>query len=126
MLLCYVMVASLVDAFYLQLEQQAYRQSLDTRIQREADNLLQMTLSSKGMGAVQLVGRLNREIQQSSLLEKGNVNSSQALQVLAQGSVVTARFNMKLLDTFLAGWGDTIGLLVAPDGVVMATNKEEW
>lgn len=202
-LLCSVMVASLVDAFYLQLEQQAYRQSLDTRIQREADNLLQMTLSSKGMGAVQLAGRLNREIQQSSLLEKGNVNSSQALQVLAQGveanhafvtnsagiivrdwdafgrhvvgqdvafrsyfkqamagretvdagvslntgkrmfyvaapvyhdraqgsvvtGVVAARFNMKLLDTFLAGWGDTIGLLVAPDGVVMATNKEEW
>ncbi len=48
----------------------------------------------------------------------------------AQGSditgVVVARYEMALLDTFLAGWGDTIGLLVSPDGVVMASNKSDW
>lgn len=70
-LLLSLMLATLVDAFYLELERQEYRQSLDTRIQREGDNLQQLTLSSKGMGAVQLAGRLNREIQQSSLLERG-------------------------------------------------------
>ncbi len=71
-LLLSLMVATLVDAFYLELERQEYRQSLDTRIQREGDNLQQLTLSSKGMGAVQLAGRLNREIQQASLLERGS------------------------------------------------------
>lgn len=202
-LLLSLMLATLVDAFYLELEQQEYRQSLDTRIQREGDNLQQLTLSSKGMGAVQLAGRLNREIQQSSLLERGELSPSEALQVLAQGvkanhafvtnkagvivrdwdalgrhvvgqdvsfrsyfrqglkgletvdagvslntgkrmiyvaapvshdraqgsditGVVVARYEMALLDTFLAGWGDTIGLLVSPDGVVMASNKSDW
>ncbi|MFM5126201.1 ATP-binding protein [Aeromonas veronii] len=202
-LLLSLMLATLVDAFYLELERQEYRQSLDTRIQREGDNLQQLTLSSKGMGAVQLAGRLNREIQQSSLLERGELSPSEALQVLAQGvkanhafvtnkagvivrdwdalgrhvvgqdvsfrsyfrqglkgletvdagvslntgkrmiyvaapvshdraqgsditGVVVARYEMALLDTFLAGWGDTIGLLVSPDGVVMASNKSDW
>ncbi|PXV55545.1 ATP-binding protein [Aeromonas veronii] len=202
-LLLSLMLATLVDAFYLELERQEYRQSLDTRIQREGDNLQQLTLSSKGMGAVQLAGRLNREIQQSSLLERGELSPSEALQVLAQGvkanhafvtnkagvivrdwdalgrhvvgqdvsfrsyfrqgilgletvdagvslntgkrmiyvaapvshdraqgsditGVVVARYEMALLDTFLAGWGDTIGLLVSPDGVVMASNKNDW
>ncbi|WP_421243657.1 ATP-binding protein [Aeromonas sp. 601019] len=202
-LLLSLMVASLVDAFYLELERQEYRQSLDTRIQREGENLQQLTLSSKGMGAVQLAGRLNREIQQSSLLERGDLSPSEALQVLAQGvkanhafvtnkagvivrdwdalgrhvvgqdvsfrsyfrqgirgmetvdagvslntgkrmiyvaapvshdraqgseisGVVVARYEMTLLDTFLAGWGNTIGLLVSPDGVVMASNKSDW
>ncbi|PTS76305.1 hypothetical protein DBR07_12815 [Aeromonas sp. HMWF036] len=202
-LLLSLMVATLVDAFYLELERQEYRQSLDTRIQREGENLQQLTLSSKGMGAVQLAGRLNREIQQSSLLERGDLSPSEALQVLAQGvkanhafvtnkagvivrdwdalgrhvvgqdvsfrsyfrqglkgletvdagvslntgkrmiyvaapvshdraqgsditGVVVARYEMALLDTFLAGWGDTIGLLVSPDGVVMASNKSDW
>ncbi|MGH1409681.1 MAG: ATP-binding protein [Aeromonas sp.] len=198
-----LMVATLVDAFYLELERQEYRQSLDTRIQREGDNLQQLTLSSKGMGAVQLAGRLNHEIQQSSLFDRGDLSPSEALQGLAQGvkanhafvtnkagvivrdwdalgrhvvgqdvsfrsyfrqgilgletvdagvslntgkrmiyvaapvthdraqgsditGVVVARYEMALLDTFLAGWGDTIGLLVSPDGVVMASNKSDW
>lgn len=202
-LLLSLMVATLVDAFYLELERQEYRQSLDTRIQREGDNLQQLTLSSKGMGAVQLAGRLNREIQQASLLERGDLTPSEALQVLAQGvkanhafvtnkagvivrdwdalgrhvvgqdvsfrsyfrqgiqgletvdagvslntgkrmiyvaapvshdraqgsditGVVVARYEMTLLDTFLAGWGNAIGLLVSPDGVVMASNKSDW
>lgn len=202
-LLLSLIVATLVDAFYLELERQEYRQSLDTRIQREGENLQQLTLSSKGMGAVQLAGRLNREIQQSSLLERGDLSPSEALQVLAQGvkanhafvtnkagvivrdwdalgrhvvgqdvsfrsyfrqgiqgletvdagvslntgkrmiyvaapvshdraqgseisGVVVARYEMTLLDTFLAGWGNTIGLLVSPDGVVMASNKSDW
>lgn len=202
-LLLSLMVATLVDAFYLELERQDYRQSLDTRIQREGDNLQQLTLSSKGMGAVQLAGRLNREIQQSSLLERGDLSPSEALQVLAQGvkanhafvtnkagvivrdwdalgrhvvgqdvsfrsyfrqgiqgletvdagvslntgkrmiyvaapvshdraqgseisGVVVARYEMTLFDTFLAGWGNAIGLLVSPDGVVMASNKSDW
>ncbi|QPR55972.1 ATP-binding protein [Aeromonas allosaccharophila] len=202
-LLLSLMVATLVDAFYLELERQEYRQSLDTRIQREGDNLQQLTLSSKGMGAVQLAGRLNREIQQASLLERGELTPSEALQVLAQGvkanhafvtnkagvivrdwdalgrhvvgqdvsfrsyfrqgilgletvdagvslntgkrmiyvaapvshdraqgsditGVVVARYEMTLLDTFLAGWGNAIGLLVSPDGVVMASNKSDW
>ncbi|MXV28361.1 ATP-binding protein [Aeromonas veronii] len=202
-LLLSLMLATLVDAFYMELERQEYRQSLDTRILREGDNLQQLTLSSKGMGAVQLAGRLNREIQQASLLERGDLSPSEALQVLAQGvkanhafvtnkagvivrdwdalgrhvvghdvsfrsyfrqgilgletvdagvslntgkrmiyvaapvshdraqgsditGVVVARYEMTLLDTFLAGWGDTIGLLVSPDGVVMASNKSDW
>ncbi|MGU5699080.1 ATP-binding protein [Aeromonas allosaccharophila] len=202
-LLLSLMVATLVDAFYLELERQEYRQSLDTRIQREGDNLQQLTLSSKGMGAVQLAGRLNREIQQASLLERGDLTPSEALQVLAQGvkanhafvtnkagvivrdwdalgrhvvgqdvsfrsyfrqgiqgletvdagvslntgkrmiyvaapvshdraqgsditGVVVARYEMTLLDTFLAGWGNAIGLLISPDGVVMASNKSDW
>ncbi|MFB2865007.1 response regulator [Aeromonas sp. MdU4] len=198
-----LMVAAVIDGTYLQLERQAYQQSLDMRIQREADNLLQLTLTSKGMGAVQLAGRLNREIQLSSLLTQGNLTPSEELQVLAQGvganhafvtnaagiivrdwdslgqhvvgqdisfrsyfkqaiqgretvdagvslstgkrmfyvaapvsrdrsqdsevtGVVVVRFDMSKLDTFLAGWGDSIGLLVSPDGVVMASNKSEW
>ncbi|WP_081959525.1 ATP-binding protein [Aeromonas finlandensis] len=202
-LLVSLMVAALVDGLYLQLERQGYQASLDMRIQRETDDLLQLTLTSKGMGAVQLAGRLNREIQRSSLLTRGNLLPSEELQVLAQGvganhafvanaagiivrdwdslgrhvvgqdisfrsyfkqamrgretidagvsintgkrmlyvaapvsrdrakdsevtGVVVARFDMTLLDTFLAGWDDTIGLLVAPDGVVMASNKSEW
>ncbi|MEM0553453.1 MULTISPECIES: ATP-binding protein [Aeromonas] len=152
---------------------------------------------------MQLAGRLNREIQQFSLLERGDLSPSEVLQVLAQGvkadhvfvtnktgvivrdwdaigrhvvgqdvsfrsyfrqgiqgletvdagvslntgkrmiyvaapvshdralkseisGVVVARYEMALLDTFLAGWGDIIGLLVSPDGVVMASNKSDW
>jgi PAS domain S-box-containing protein len=202
-LLVCLLVAGLMDLLYLQLERHAYQQMLDNRTQRESDNLLQLTLSSKGMGAVQLAGLLNREIQQSSLLAQGSKARSEALQVLAAGvganhafvtnsagmivrdwdqlgrhvvgqdvsfrsyfqqamaghenvdagvslntgkrmlyvaapvshdrnlgsqitGAVVARFEMELVDAFLAGWNDTIGLLVSPDGVVMASNREQW
>ncbi|MGL6416585.1 hypothetical protein ACSZMW_01260 [Aeromonas allosaccharophila] len=49
-LLLSLMVATLVDAFYLELERQEYRQSLDTRIQREGDNLQQLTSQARGWG----------------------------------------------------------------------------
>ena len=199
-----LLLAAAADFFYVLIERNTYQQMLANRIQREADNLLELTLSSKGMGAVQLAGRLNREIQQIVL--DGSTFQDQAreaLQVLATATgadhalvvnakgiivqdwdqngrhavgldvgfrsyfqqairgqenvqsavslstdermlyvsapvfrdrsasspitgVVVARFNMTILDKFLAGWGDTIGLLISPDGVVMASNKPEW
>jgi len=75
-LLLSLMVATLVDTFCLELERQAYRQSLDARIQRET--LQQLTLLSKGVGRC-MAGRLNREIRQSSLPERGALSTSEAL-----------------------------------------------
>jgi len=203
-LLISLLLAAAADTLYLLVERNSYQQMLASRIQREADNLLQLTLSSKGMGAVQLAGRLNREIQQ---IARGDstlqAQAREALQVLAKDTgaehafvvntqgvivqdwdqhgrhvigqdvsfrdyfrqaisglenvqsavslstgermfyvsapvfqdrsvaspvtgVVVARFQMNILDQFLAGWGDTIGLLISPDGVVMASNEPQW
>jgi PAS domain S-box-containing protein len=203
-LLATLLLATAADALYLLVERNSYQQMLANLIQREADNLLQLTLSSKGMGAVQLAGRLNREIQQvtraSSTLHS---QAREALQVLATNTgaelafvvnaqgiivqdggeknhhvvgldvsfrdyfqqairgreniqaavslstgerafyvsapvfrdrsassavtgVVVARFKMNTLDQFLAGWRNTFGMLISPDGVVMASNNPEW
>ena len=203
-LLVSLLLATTVDALYLLIERHSYQQELDGRIQREADNLLQLTLLSKGMGAMQLAGRLNREIQQLAdgdntlqaharevlgVLAK-NTGANHAFVVNAQGTIVqdwdqhglhtvgldvsfrnyfrqaingqenvdaaislstgtrmfyvaapvfasrtadspvigavVARFEMDMLDQFLAGWKNTIGLLISPDGVVMASNNPQW
>ncbi|WAC44490.1 ATP-binding protein [Pseudomonas sp. SL4(2022)] len=203
-LLVSLLLAFAADAIYLLVERNAYQQMLADRIEREAENLPQLTLSSKGMGAVQLAGRLNREIQQ---VAHGNnlllVQAREALEVLAKNTgasntfvvnasgiivqdwdlyghhelglnvgfrdyfrqaisgkenvhaaisqstgkrmfyvaapvfldrsansringVVVAGFEITKLDQFMASWKDTIGVLISPNGVVMASNKPEW
>ncbi|EKP0309333.1 response regulator [Aeromonas veronii] len=84
-LLLALAITALADFLYQASEQHAFRKTLDNRVQREADNLQQLTLSSKGMGAVQLAGRLNREIQQASVGEAAPLAASEALEVLARG-----------------------------------------
>lgn len=199
-----LIIAGITDAIYLQIERHTYQKLLSGRIQREADNLLQLTLQSKGMGAVQLAGRLNREIQQITAGNQGLLDQArEVLKVLAQDTganhafvvnaqgkiiqdwdknnhhvvgqdvsfrayfrqamaghenvhaavslstgkrmfyvaspvfadrteesaiigVVVARFEMDTLDQFLASWSDTIGLLISPDNVVMASDKPDW
>ncbi|SIQ87078.1 ATP-binding protein [Aquipseudomonas alcaligenes] len=199
-----LLVAIAADWGLRTVERSAYQAELESRIRPEADNLLQLTLSSKGMGAVQLAGRLNLEIQQAARVKVGSQGDArEALAVLAQGTgadhafvvndegiitqnwdnqqrdvsgenvsfrpyfkqamsgrenvyaaislstgsrmfyvaapvyasraatspligVVTARFDMSLLDQFLASWPGRIGLLLSPDGVVMASSQPEW
>ena len=40
--------------------------------------------------------------------------------------VVVARFDIDPVDQYLGHWKNAIGLLLSPDGVVMASNKETW
>jgi two-component system sensor histidine kinase/response regulator len=39
---------------------------------------------------------------------------------------VVARFDIDMIDRFLARWPDAIGLLVSPHGVVFAANRPDW
>lgn len=39
---------------------------------------------------------------------------------------LVARFNIHMLDYFLGHWSDTVGLLVSPDGDIVASNETEW
>jgi PAS domain S-box-containing protein len=104
-LLLLLAVMALADFLYLASEQHAFRQVLDSRIQREADNLLQLTLSSKGMGAVQLAGRLNREIQLASVgSATAQPAATEALQVLATGAGAAHAFVVNAQGIIVQDW----------------------
>ena len=104
-LLVSLLLAFAADAIYLLVERNAYQQMLADRIQREAENLPQLTLSSKGMGAVQLAGRLNREIQQ---VAHGNnlllVQAREALEVLAKNTGASNTFVVNANGIIVQDW----------------------
>lgn len=199
-----ILLVSGADQLYVAMERHHYQAALDGRIESEAGNLLQLTLQGKGMGAVQLAGRLNREIQEVARDDiRLLAQAREALTILARDTqanhafvtnakgvivqdwdesgrhvlgqdvsfrsyfrqaiagrenthaavslstgermlyvaapvfnerthvseiigVVVARFEMDRLDKFLAGHADIAGVLVSPDGVIMASSRPEW
>lgn len=48
---CYAVFFYILDSIYFPVEKMKYKESIDARIFRISDNLQQLTLSSKGMGA---------------------------------------------------------------------------
>ncbi|MBB6342590.1 PAS domain S-box-containing protein [Pseudomonas fluvialis] len=108
-------VTLLADFLYVTSAQHGLRKELDSRIQREADNLLQLTLSSKGMGAVQLAGRLNREIQQASVGEAAPRAATEALKVLARGVGASHAFIANAQGIIVQDWSSDSPHVVGQD-----------